>query len=92
MAELINQTTTILDPISENGGGISAGNKMSVASSDTASVGKGFFQKLEESGWLKHIRLIIKASILGIYNLKELNNFYFYYLLTIHSLICTFWF
>ena len=34
------------------------------SSSSSAGLGMGYYAKLEESGWLRHIRLILKAGIL----------------------------
>ena len=37
----------------------------SSSSNSNAGLGMGYYAKLEESGWLRHIRLILKAGILG---------------------------
>ena len=34
------------------------------SSSSSAGLGMGYYTKLEESGWLRHIRLILKAGTL----------------------------
>ena len=63
LAELLSQSSAEVGMTLDADEMITSGNQIS--SSELGGVGGGFYQKLEDSGWMKHLQLIIKASLLG---------------------------